>query len=95
MTLSKLFLNRPTKVESADKSGNAVRTTFRPKSDIRAVNGKEVGLALGFYSYYISVPITWNIHKIMRIQPPNLCLFTFYFLISLQEKYTKNLMQKK
>ncbi|WVZ12779.1 hypothetical protein V8G54_017309 [Vigna mungo] len=32
---------RPTKVESVDKSGNAVRTTFGPKSDIRAVNGKE------------------------------------------------------
>ncbi|BAT99363.1 hypothetical protein VIGAN_10078100 [Vigna angularis var. angularis] len=32
---------RPTKVESADKSGNAVRSTFGPKSAIRAEKGKE------------------------------------------------------
>jgi len=46
MTLAKLFLNRSTKVGSADKSGNVVRTTFGPKSDIRAERGKEVGQAL-------------------------------------------------
>jgi len=54
MTLSKLFVNRPTKVESADKSGNAVRTSFGPKSDIRAEKGKEVGLALGFSLLHFS-----------------------------------------
>ncbi|ESW29520.1 hypothetical protein PHAVU_002G077200 [Phaseolus vulgaris] len=32
---------RSTKVGSADKSGNVVRTTFGPKSDIRAERGKE------------------------------------------------------
>ena len=38
-----LFLNRPTKVESMDRSsGNAVRNTSGPKRDIRAEKGKEV-----------------------------------------------------